>query len=174
MVIDTKKCVGCADCVIGCKMENEVPEDLHRDWIVEETHGEFPDLHLEIRSERCNHCEKPPCVYACPTGASHVKKGTNITLVTANKCTGCKACVAACPYDARFIRPEGYISKCTFCDHRLEEGLLPSCVSVCPTHCMYFGDLDDPESEVSRLLASRQYKVLAPQSGTRPQVYYLI
>ena len=95
MVIDTKRCVGCADCVIGCKMENEVPGDLHRDWIAEETHGKFPDLQLEIRSERCNHCENPPCVHACPTGASHIKEGTNITLVTANKCTGCKACVAA-------------------------------------------------------------------------------
>ncbi|RME85693.1 MAG: 4Fe-4S dicluster domain-containing protein, partial [Planctomycetota bacterium] len=134
----------------------------------------FPHLHMEYRSERCNHCLNPPCVHACPTGASHVKKGTNITLVYPDLCTGCKACIAACPYDARFVMPEGYVSKCTFCDHRLEEGLLPACVSVCPTHCMHFGDLNDPLSEVSQLLKRRKWKVLASEAGTKPQVYYLI
>ena len=174
MVIDTVKCIGCGDCVVACKTENQVPEGFCRDWIVEEVIGTFPELRLEYRSERCNHCLHPPCVYACPTGASHIKKGTNITLVYKELCTGCKACIAACPYDARFVHPEGYVSKCTFCDHRLEQGLLPACVSVCPTHCMYFGDLNDPTSEVSRLLKTRKYKVLAPEAGTKPQVYYLI
>lgn len=174
MVIDTKTCVGCGNCVIGCKMENQVPDGLHRDWVVDETTGTFPNLHLEIRSERCNHCVKPPCVTVCPTGASYIQKGNNITLVHANICTGCKVCIMACPYDARFVMPEGYISKCTFCEHRVKEGLEPGCVSVCPTHCMHFGDLDDPESEVSKLLRSRKHKVLAPRAGTDPQVYYLI
>ncbi|MCM2322795.1 MAG: 4Fe-4S dicluster domain-containing protein [Oligoflexia bacterium] len=174
MVIDTVKCIGCGDCVIACKTENKVPEGLHRDWVVEEVSGEFPTLHLEFRSERCNHCENPPCVHACPTGASYVQQGSNITLVDGGKCTGCKACVAACPYDARFIMPEGFIGKCTFCLHRVEKGEQPACVSVCPAHCMTFGDLNDPSSEVSRLLRSRKSKTLAPEAGTRPSIHYLV
>ena len=174
MVIDTKKCVGCTDCIVACKAENQTPDGFHRDWIVEHTHGEFPELNLEIRSERCNHCEHPPCVYACPTGASHIDKESNITLVHPNKCIGCKACIAACPYDARYVHPEGWIDKCTFCDHRVKEGKLPACVSTCPTHCMYFGDLDKPLSKVSQLLKARKWKVIEPATGTDPQVYYLV
>ncbi len=89
------------------------------------------------------------------------------------ECIGCKACVASCPYDARFIHPDGYADKCTFCIHRVEQGLPPACVAVCPTHCMYFGDLDDPQSEVSRLLASRKHHSLLPEAGTRPRIFYL-
>jgi Fe-S-cluster-containing dehydrogenase component len=173
MVIDTRKCVGCMDCVAACKTENQVPEGHDRDWIAEETRGEFPLLHLEIRSERCNHCANPPCVHCCPTGASHVHARGGVVLVTHALCIGCKACLAACPYDARFIHPEGYADKCTFCIHRVEKGLLPACVSVCPTHCMHFGDLDDPLSEVSRLLNSRAHHALLPEAGTQPRIYYL-
>lgn len=174
MVIDTKTCIGCGDCVVACKVENSVPEGFCRDWIVSEVMGSFPNLQMELRSERCNHCDNPPCVYSCPTGASFIKDGTNITLVHKDKCTGCKACIAACPYDARFVMPEGYVSKCTFCDHRLEHGLDPACVSTCPTHCMHFGDLNDPKSNVSRLLESRKWKVLLEDAGTEPNVYYLL
>lgn len=174
MVIDTRRCVGCGDCVIACKTENQVPEGLHRDWVVEEVHGEFPSLFTEFRSERCNMCETPPCVYACPTGASFIKEGTNITLVDKDLCTGCKACVAACPYDARYVHPDGQIDKCTFCEHRLAEGKDPACVSVCPTRCMYIGDLNDPNSEVAQLIRTRQHKTLAPEAGTRPSIYYLL
>ncbi|NOZ62877.1 MAG: 4Fe-4S dicluster domain-containing protein [Calditrichaeota bacterium] len=174
MVIDTKKCVGCSDCVVACKTENQTPEGFHRDWIVQQTHGTYPNLALEIRSERCNHCENPPCVPVCPTGASHIDKYSNITLVYHDKCIGCKACIAACPYDARYVHPDGYVDKCTFCIHRVKQGKKPACVSVCPTHCMYFGDLEDPTSDVSRLLKARKWKVVAPAAGTKPQVYYLI
>jgi Fe-S-cluster-containing dehydrogenase component len=96
-----------------------------------------------------------------------------VVLITADNCIGCKACVAACPYNARFIHPDGYADKCTFCIHRVREGKLPACVSVCPTHCMYFGDLDDPQSEVSRLLRNRPNHTLLPEAGTRPRVFYL-
>ena len=175
MVIDTRTCIGCGDCVVACKTENKVPEGLNRDWVVEATRGTYPNLTTEFRSERCNHCSNPTCVTLCPTGASHLWKDTNIVLVEPEKCTGCKACIAACPYDARLVmHPEGYIDKCTFCHHRVEEGLDPACVSSCPTRCMYFGSLDDPGSEVSRLLRTRDYKVLSPETGNEPNVYYLV
>lgn len=173
MVIDTLKCVGCMDCVVACKTENEVPIGYNRDWISYETTGKFPSLHQEIRSERCNQCDNPPCVYCCPCGASHISETGGIVLVYEDKCSGCKACMAACPYDARYIHPEGFASKCTFCIHRVEKGELPACVSVCPTYCMTFGDLDDPQSDVSRLLSSRSNHSLISEAGTKPQIYYL-
>ncbi len=108
MVIDTKKCVGCMDCVVACKTENQVPQGFDRDWIVYDTKGQYPTLLTEIRSERCNHCDNPPCVYCCPCGASHVHERGGVVLVYHEKCVGCKACMAACPYDARFVHPEGY------------------------------------------------------------------
>ena len=89
-------------------------------------------------------------------------------------CIGCKACVASCPYDARFVHPEGYVDKCTFCTHRAKEGKDPACVSVCPTHCMHFGDLDDPNSDVSRLLVSRRNHALKAEAGTAPRIHYLV
>jgi Fe-S-cluster-containing dehydrogenase component len=173
MVIDTKRCVGCMDCVVACKTENHVPEGFTRDWITETVHGRFPTTNLEIRTERCNHCANPPCVHCCPTGASHVHARGGVVLVTPEKCIGCKACLAACPYDARFVHPKGYADKCTFCIHRVENGLDPACVSVCPTRCMHFGDADDPQSGVSRLLAARPHHPLLPEAGTQPRIYYL-
>ena len=129
MAIDTKKCVGCSDCVVACQIENNVPIGYCRDWIVEVTTGTYPNLSMELRSERCNHCSNAPCVRCCPTTASHITDG-GIVLVDEKNCIGCKACIAACPYDARFIHPEGYIDKCTFCDHRVEKGQDPACASV--------------------------------------------
>jgi len=173
MAIDTLKCVGCSDCVIACQMENNVPLGFCRDWVVESVHGTYPQVGLELRSERCNHCENAPCVRCCPTGASHIEEG-GVVVVTHNKCIGCGACIQACPYDARYSHPEGYVDKCTFCNHRLTEGLNPACVSVCPTKCMYFGDLDDPNSAISNVLATRKFKSLAPEAGTKPQIFYLV
>ena len=95
-------------------------------------------------------------------------------LVKPNRCIGCGACIASCPYDARFPHPKGYVDQCTFCIHRVKEGMMPSCVAVCPTKCMYFGDLDDPNSEVSVILKKRKSKTLIPEAGTQPQLYFLI
>lgn len=173
MVIDTKKCVGCQDCVVACQTENNVPLGFCRDWISTEAIGKFPTINLEIRSERCNHCDNPPCVMCCPTGASHVHDLGGVILVNHKECIGCKACLASCPYDARFIHPDGYADKCTFCIHRVEKGKDPACVSVCPTYCMYFGDLDDANSEVSKLLQSRIFHAVIPEAGTKPQIFYL-
>jgi len=173
MAIDMKKCVGCSDCVVACQTENNVPLGYCRDWIVEKTVGTYPQLDLEIRSERCNHCANAPCVRTCPTEASHYGPGGTV-LVTENECIGCKACIASCPYDARFVHPEGYVDKCTFCIQRITKGQDPACVAVCPTHCMYFGDVEDPNSEISKKLATRKWKTLIPEAGTKPKVYYLM
>jgi len=173
MTVDTRRCVGCQACVIACKEENGVPLGGYRCWITQEVRGTYPDLSMQIRSERCNHCALPACVAACPTGASHINEGGAV-LVTRTRCSGCKACMAACPYDARHIHPAGHIDKCTFCLHRVQRGELPACVSMCPTGAMAFGDLSDPASEVSRLLSSRRYQVLQPESGMDPQHFFLI
>ena len=173
MTVDTRRCVGCNACVLACKAENKVPENGFRDWIATETDGVFPQLRQEIRSERCNHCEHPPCVSACPTGASHIADG-GIVLVAHDKCTGCKACIAACPYDARYVHPAGYVDKCTFCIHRVREGRPPACVDICPTQALTFGDLADPYSEINQLLRSRSHKVLKAERGLQPNVYFLV
>ncbi len=173
MTADTRLCVGCKACVLACKAENAVPDGLCRDWIVEETRGEFPALSMEIRSERCNHCTEAPCVANCPTGASHVNDGGAV-LVTHYKCSGCKACIAACPYEARFVHPDGYVDKCTFCLHRVRKGEQPACVSICPTGTLAFGDANDPASTVSRQLASRRSKVSHPESGAEPNLHFLL
>ena len=172
MTMDTRLCVACNACVLACKAENALPEDGFRDWIVVETRGKFPALSQENRSERCNHCENTPCVSCCPTGASHKNQGGTV-LVTHKKCTGCKACVAACPYDARYIHPDGYADKCTFCLHKVREGQQPACVEICPTGALHFGDLADPDSEVSGLLRKRKYKTRLPEQGLKPNLFYL-
>jgi Fe-S-cluster-containing dehydrogenase component len=173
MTVDTRVCVGCNACVLACKAENALPENGYRDWIVTETKGAFPDLSQEIRSERCNHCAKAPCVRACPTGASHVVEGGTV-IVDRDKCTGCKACIASCPYGARYVHPEGYVDKCTFCLHRVRRGEAPACATICPTSALTFGDLNDPESAVSKQLKSRKWKTLRSEQGLEPSVYFLL
>jgi Fe-S-cluster-containing dehydrogenase component len=174
MTIDTKKCVGCSDCVVACKTENDVADGYCRDWIVELVNGIYPKVDLEFRSERCNQCENTPCVRTCPTGASHIVDG-GIILVDEDLCIGCGACIQSCPYDARYFDPEkGIVDKCTFCHHRVSKGTDPACVSVCPTNCMTFGDLEDTNSSVYSNLQTRSYKALKQDVGTNPQVFYLI
>jgi tetrathionate reductase subunit B len=172
MAVDTRRCVGCNACVISCKTENALPEGGFRNWIATEAWGTFPELSMQIRSERCNQCGDAPCVEACPTGASHVAEG-GVVLVNAAKCTGCKACVASCPYGARYVHPAGHVDKCTFCLHRVARGQGPACVDTCPTRALTFGDQADPESAVAKLLASRRHEVVKPEAGTEPHVFYL-
>jgi Fe-S-cluster-containing dehydrogenase component len=172
MAVDTRRCVGCNACVISCKTENALPAGGFRGWVVQEVSGKFPDLAMEIRSERCNQCSAPACVDACPTGASHVTDG-GIVAVAKEKCTGCKACIAACPYGARYVHPAGHVDKCTFCLHRVATGRRPACVETCPTRSLTFGDLADPRSEVARLVERRRHKVLRPEQGTEPNVFFL-
>ncbi len=173
MVIDTAKCVGCSDCVVACKAENGVPAGFFRDWLTEEVRGKFPTPHLELRSERCNHCDDPPCVTCCPTGASHVHPWGGVILVDHDACVGCKACIASCPYNARFLHPEGYADKCTFCIHRVEKGRTrPVCRCVRRTACI-------SATSTTRRARSRSCwrpgarHVLLPEAGTGPRVVYL-
>ncbi|AAS80502.1 MULTISPECIES: 4Fe-4S dicluster domain-containing protein [Thermus] len=173
MAIDLSLCVGCAACAVACKMENEVPPGVFNLWIREREVGEYPNLVVEFRPEQCLHCENPPCVPVCPTGASYQTKD-GLVLVDPKKCIACGACIAACPYDARYLHPAGYVSKCTFCAHRLEKGKVPACVETCPTYCRTFGDLEDPESPVAKALkAAERVDVLRPEQGTRPKLFYL-
>lgn len=172
MTVDQKLCVGCNACVLACKNENAVPEGEARCWTVQAERGVFPLLTLETRSERCNHCEDAPCVNACPTQASHYEDG-GIVVVDPEKCVGCKACIVACPYEVRYLHPDGHVDKCTFCVHRVREGKDPACATVCPTKAITFGDLDDPRSAIFRQLQTRQHKVLKAEEGTKPRLFFL-
>ncbi len=173
MTMDTRRCVGCNACVFACKAENALPAKGFRDWITYTVKGNFPALSELIRSERCNHCSNSPCTTNCPTGASHVGPG-GIVLVDRGMCTGCKACIASCPYDARYVHSDGFVDKCTFCIHRVKRGLDPACVSACPTKALEFGDLNDPDSDVSKLLRQRKHTVLKPEKGLDPNLFFLL
>ena len=174
MVIDTRRCISCMACVVACKAENDVAPAHFRTRIREEISGTFPDLRAETRSELCNHCDNPPCVYNCPTRASYKNEATGMVLLHKNKCIGCKACIAACPYDARYVDPvKGVVDKCTFCDHRIAAGKQPACVATCVGGSRVFGDLDNPNSSVSILLRQHPSEVLLAGAGTEPRVFYI-
>jgi Fe-S-cluster-containing dehydrogenase component len=160
-------------CIAACKSENDIPLEHFRTRVVEAVQGEFPNLWMELRSELCNHCDHPPCVDNCPTGASHKRKDGTVQ-INQNQCVGCKACIAACPYDARYIYPgKGYADKCTFCVHRIAQGQEPACVATCIGGSRVFGDLDDPRSAVCRLLSEVTSSVLLVEAGTMPKVFYV-
>lgn len=172
MLIDQRRCVGCMACIVACKNENKVPVGMFRTRVVETTAGTFPKLRMELRSELCNHCDHAPCVDACPTGASH-KKADGSVQIDKSRCVGCKACMAACPYDARYVHPDGHVDKCSFCSHRTKAGKAPACVETCIGGSRIFGDLDDPNSEISRVLREHHVRVLLPEVGTKPKVFYI-
>lgn len=174
LVIDSRKCINCKACIVACRAENRVPLGHSRDRINEEHHGDFPILRASFEPEQCHHCENPSCVRVCPTGASY-KREDGIVLVHDDTCIGCRYCMVACPYNARFFREDrGVVEKCTLCSHRLDRGELPACVQTCPSKVRVCGDIADPASEVNRLLDKREYRVKNPQTGNAPQIYYLL
>ena len=172
-VIDGRQCIGCHACSTACKSENEVPLGVYRTWVKATETGTYPDTQRHFQVTRCNHCANPPCVRICPTQAMY-QRADGIVEFDQDACIGCKGCMQACPYDAIYIDPESMTAaKCHFCSHRIEVGLEPACVVVCPEHAIISGDLDDPSSEISRTLARNQVTVRKPEQGTAPKVFYI-
>ena len=173
MVIDLRQCVGCQACTSACMIENNVPVGQNRTFVTEMEIGEFPDVRKSFLPQLCNHCEDPACVPVCPTGATF-KREDGIVVVDSEVCWGCGYCENACPYDKRFMNKETKVmDKCTFCAHRVDEGLLPACVETCVGGARMFGDIKDKNSEVYKLLANFPTNVLKKDQGTKPQVFYI-
>ena len=200
MAIDLSRCIGCNTCAVACKVSNNLPKDAW--WNVVHTEGrDFADtskgtyggeMQLSWLPVNCMHCENAVCEEVCPTGAT-VKRDDGIVTVDEETCIGCKSCIEACPYDVRRLienEPEYYlelpigdptakshkggtVEKCDFCAGRIDRGEKPACMELCPGRARYWGDLDDPESEVSQFLSGRNATVLLEEEGTSPSVYYV-
>jgi len=172
-VIDNRSCIGCHACSTACKSENQVPLGVNRTWVKYTETGRYPETQRHFQVTRCNHCENPPCVTICPVSAMY-QQADGIVTFDGDACIGCKACLQACPYDAIYIDPDtGTAAKCHYCGHRVEVGLEPACVVVCPTHSIISGDMDDPDSEISRVKAANATSVRKPEQQTRPNVFYV-
>ncbi|MBI2836098.1 MAG: 4Fe-4S dicluster domain-containing protein [Chloroflexi bacterium] len=214
MVIDVGACIGCRRCMWGCQQENNTPSTISPLWIevFELKTGQGVTGHPSIEDLKngattsytqspnggrwympvaCNHCDNPPCVKVCPTGATY-KAPDGLVLMDYSKCIGCRLCVVACPYSARRfnwwqgalpadrepnplvpVRPIGVVEKCTFCVHRVRRGLLPRCVEVCPVRARHFGNLNDPESQVSKVLNENMSFRLLEELNTGPNIRYI-
>jgi Fe-S-cluster-containing dehydrogenase component/formate-dependent nitrite reductase membrane component NrfD len=172
-VIDLRKCIGCHACTIACKAEHQIPVGVNRCWVKTVEKGAFPDTRRFFFPVLCNQCVDAPCVRICPTN-SLFKRRDGIVDLNGESCIGCRACMEACPYDQLFIDPNTRTAeKCNFCANRVENKLLPACVSVCPTECRIFGDLDDMSSQVAQIVQREAFTVRKPEKGTGPKVFYL-
>lgn len=194
MVIDLKKCIGCYSCVVACKAEHNTPNGLFQTQILEKELGRFPNSIRVFVPVLCNHCEEATCVDVCPTEATY-KRDDGMVMIDFDKCIGCGACIEHCPYHARdfvvddrtvfpdgktvFVKPvyqkipKKVALKCDFCFYRVEKGLSPACVEVCPTAARIFGDVEDTKSEVHELMEKYSAWTMLPDEGTKPQVYYI-
>jgi len=195
MCIDINSCVACAACTMACKAENGTPPGSWWCKVYVRETGYFPASRRVNFPTQCMHCQNPPCATVCPTGATY-KTETGRVLIDYDKCMGCRYCELSCPYDVRTflheIKPyygekgftpfeemmykkhqKGTVEKCTFCNGRVEQGKEPACVTTCIASCRIFGDLDDPNSEVSRLISTEKYVQLMPECGTDPSIFYL-
>lgn len=172
-VIDNRKCIGCHACTTACKSEHEVPVGVFRTWVKQVEKGTFPNTRRVFSVMRCNHCTDAPCVEICPVEALHFRED-GIVDFDKNRCIGCKSCMQACPYDALYIDPESRTAaKCNYCAHRVDIGLEPACVNVCPEHAIISGDMQDPLSEISQLLAREQVTARKVAKGTKPNLFYI-
>lgn len=174
MIHDSNLCIGCQACSIGCRAENNIPDGVYRlqVWINGPQKLSDGSFMYDYHRQSCVHCEHTPCVSVCPTGASWVNSD-GIVLVNTDLCVGCLYCVAACPYQARYVHPETKApDKCTFChESRLARGEEPACVTVCPTDALVFGDLNDPKSKINKVLASRVTFREKISKGTEPKMF---
>lgn len=202
MVIDLARCIGCHTCAVACKQINNLPKDTWWNRILTDggedmdtPAGEFPNLKMGALPVSCQHCDNPACTKVCPVGATYKDPETGVVRQDYDKCIGCRMCMAACPYtgvrsfnweepkyavdhalgDLGIAKHQKHtVEKCTFCYQRLARGEAPACMDLCPAHARHFGDLDDPDSEASRLISSRSCEQLLPSEGTKPSVYYLV
>jgi Fe-S-cluster-containing dehydrogenase component/formate-dependent nitrite reductase membrane component NrfD len=171
-LLDSDNCIGCHACTVACKSEHDVPLGVDRTWVKYIETGTFPEVARKFTVMRCNQCEDAPCMAICPTSALY-RAGNGVVDFDDGRCIGCKSCMNACPYDALYINPAtGTAHKCNMCNHRIEVGLQPSCQIVCPTESIKIGDLDDPTSEISRIIARDDVAVRSPEQNTKPKVFY--
>lgn len=175
MVIDLSLCIGCNACAVACKEENEVQLGSFNVWVEswDADRGDGYTCRVNL-PKQCNHCDSPSCIEVCPTGATYIEEDGTVQ-VNADECIGCQACMAACPYEARWLDAEtNTVRKCTFCHHRTPYGLMPACAATCVSHARIFGDLNDPESDISKaLVEASDAGVLLSDAGLGPNVYYL-
>ncbi|MBF0279141.1 MAG: polysulfide reductase NrfD [SAR324 cluster bacterium] len=172
-IIDNRKCIGCHACTVACKSEHDVPIGVNRTWVKYVEKGEYPNTRRLFSVMRCNHCEDAPCVTICPVTALHTRED-GIVDFDNRRCIGCKSCMQACPYDALYIDPSNHTAaKCNYCAHRIDIGLEPACVNVCPEHAIVSGDMDDSQSEIAQLLAREQVTSRKVEKGTVPKLFYI-
>jgi len=178
MVIDQERCIGCEACSVACRIENNSTEF----WIKVETQGrkakntsagKYQNLTLNYLPKLCNHCSIPPCTEVCPAEALQ-KRDDGPVVLDQDLCTGCKACIEACPYGVIVFNEENNLAeKCNLCIHRIGEGLEPFCVICCEGQAIHFGDLNDQASIIAQLLLKRINFQIKPEMGTNPSIYYL-
>ena len=183
-VIDISKCNACYCCFIACKDEywdNEYPpfttsQPRHGQFwmnLAKNERGKYPYVKVAYMPIPCMHCEDAPCVEAAKDGAVY-RRPDGIVVIDPQKAAGQKQLVESCPYDAIFWNEETNLpQKCTFCVHRLEAGEIPRCVQACPSECIYFGNLDDVQSDIAKLIKSTGAEVYHPEWNTKPGVYYV-
>jgi Fe-S-cluster-containing dehydrogenase component len=160
--------------MVACSVENNVRPGKHRNWVrtIGPT-GTFPALTMWFRPGTCMHCANPPCEIVCPTGATY-RRDDGLVEIDKDKCIGCKYCMPACPYNARYFdETRGVVDKCTGCAHRVDAGEEPACAHACMTGALVFGDLNDPTSKAAQLLAGGQGRPIGPATGTQPQIFYI-